>query len=166
MYISFTLNHQGAGLCRPFTTLVANFFILPLLPKCFQISKYPQPSNQSTCTHLLVQGPNHSHLHFGSCTPPHTCKKQFPMHYVQVSCALEALKKVPRPQEFMHKPSSKGAEGRGVFYFWFMIRSGPIPEVLQYRANPWPGRSKPLFHGLGSKISLIYKRLGESRFRY
>ncbi len=46
------------------------------------------------------------------------------------------------------------------------LRGGPIPEILQYRANPWPGRSKPLFHGLGSKISLIYKRLGESRFRY
>ena len=46
--------------------------------------------------------------------------------------------------------------------FW----GGPIPEVVQYRANPWPGRSKPLFHGLGSKISLIYKRLYESRFRY
>ena len=44
--------------------------------------------------------------------------------------------------------------------------SGPIPEVVQYRANPWPGRSKLLFHGPVAKISLIYKPLNEGRFRY
>lgn len=28
---------------------------------------------------------------------------------------------------------------------------GPIPAVVQNRANPWPGRGKPLFHGRSSK---------------
>ncbi|KAJ8042648.1 hypothetical protein HOLleu_09461 [Holothuria leucospilota] len=43
---------------------------------------------------------------------------------------------------------------------------GRIPEVVQDRANPWLGRSKLLFHSPVAKISLIYKRLDESRFRY
>jgi len=33
--------------------------------------------------------------------------------------------------------------------------SGPIPEVLQYRANPWRSRSKPLNLLPIPKISLI-----------
>ena len=56
------------------------------------------------------------------------------------------------------------------FYFYIVYfpqkGSGPIPEVVQYRANPWPGRSKLLFHGPVAKISLIYKPLNEGRFRY
>ena len=48
----------------------------------------------------------------------------------------------------------------------FGYLGGPIPEVVQYRANPWPGRSKLLFHGASSKISLVYKSLNEGRFRY
>ena len=38
------------------------------------------------------------------------------------------------------------------------VGSGPIPEVLQYRANPWRWRSKPLSHRPVPKISLISKR--------
>jgi len=43
---------------------------------------------------------------------------------------------------------------------------GPIPAVVQNRANPWPGRGKPLFHGRPSKIRLIYLLLDEQHFRY
>ena len=44
--------------------------------------------------------------------------------------------------------------------------SGPIPEVLQYRANPWGSRSKPLYLPPGSKISLISQTPNGGRIRY
>lgn len=44
--------------------------------------------------------------------------------------------------------------------------SGPIPEVLQYRANPWRSWSKLLHLLPVPKISLISKTLNEGRIRY
>ena len=52
-----------------------------------------------------------------------------------------------------------------VVYYWFWL-SGPIPEVLQYRANPWRERSKPLTSHLCPKISLISKSPNGGRIRY
>ncbi len=43
---------------------------------------------------------------------------------------------------------------------------GPIPEVLQYRANPWRSRSKPLNLRRVPKISLISKSPNGGRIRY
>ena len=34
---------------------------------------------------------------------------------------------------------------------------GPYSEVVQYRDNPWQGRSKLQSHGRSPKISLIYE---------
>ncbi len=34
---------------------------------------------------------------------------------------------------------------------------GPYSDVVQYRDNPWPGRSKLQSHGRAPKISLIYE---------
>ena len=44
--------------------------------------------------------------------------------------------------------------------------SGPIPEVLQYRANPWRSRSKLLHLLPVPKISLISKFPSGERIRY
>ena len=50
-----------------------------------------------------------------------------------------------------------------LIFIWFF---GPILEVLQYQANPWRSRSKPLCLLLGPKISLISKYPGGVRIRY
>ena len=55
--------------------------------------------------------------------------------------------------------------------WWWMVLTlvdyyGPILEVLQYQANPWRERSKPLTSRRGPKISLISKHLDEVRIRY
>jgi len=44
--------------------------------------------------------------------------------------------------------------------------SGPIPEVLQYRANPWGSRSKLLHLPPVPKISLISMSPYGGRIRY
>ena len=44
--------------------------------------------------------------------------------------------------------------------------SGPIPEVLQYWANPWGSRSKLLHLPRVPKISLISKSPSGGRIRY
>ena len=48
----------------------------------------------------------------------------------------------------------------------FPMGRGPYSEVVQYRDNPWLGRSKLLFHSPVPKISLIYELLNEQRIRY
>ena len=54
--------------------------------------------------------------------------------------------------------------GREEFFACFSTGLGgaPFPEVLQYRADAWSGRSKPLFHLPAPKINLIYgPRVGD-----
>lgn len=53
-----------------------------------------------------------------------------------------------------------------VCFFLLPMGSGPIPEVLQYRANPWRERSKPLTSRPVPKISLISKSPNGGRIRY
>ena len=61
---------------------------------------------------------------------------------------------------------------REAFHIFFSIicffpeGSGPIPEVLQYRANPWQRRSKPLTLRRVPKISLISMSPSGGRIRY
>ena len=56
----------------------------------------------------------------------------------------------------------------GTFYsfIFYLLLFGPFLEVLQYQANPWGKRSKPLPFPLMSKISLISKPPNRERIRY
>ena len=47
-----------------------------------------------------------------------------------------------------------------------LIYSGPFPEVLQYRANPWKRQSKLTHLFPVPKISLISKHPSGVRIRY
>lgn len=60
----------------------------------------------------------------------------------------------------------KRGEAIGEEVYSLFVYYGPILEVLQYQANPWRERSKPLTSRRGPKISLISKHLNEARIRY
>ncbi len=60
-----------------------------------------------------------------------------------------------------HSPSSRGRQNAhrrdpDLTLTNVRERCAPFPEVLQYRADAWSGRSKPLFHLPIPKINLIY----------
>ena len=49
---------------------------------------------------------------------------------------------------------------------YYMLRCGPVLEVLQYQVNPWQGWSKPQVSRLVPKISLISMPSNGERIRY
>jgi len=53
-----------------------------------------------------------------------------------------------------------------LYYLLLPEGSGPIPDVLQYRANPWGSRSKLLHLPPVPKISLISMSPDGGRIRY